>query len=114
MTGHPPSSTLFPSTTLSRSEMLEDFLAVRGPVLHPPHQFHQLGMHAANPGVVHRLLPRLDDAGIDVRLCLFHDLFDAAWMDAAVGDEPLERQASDLAAHQDRKSTRLNSSHSQI
>src|SRR3989442_6197076 len=56
-------------------------------------------MNAANPGVVPRLPPRLDDAGIDVRLCLFHDLFDAAWMDAAVGDEPLERQASDLAAH---------------
>ena len=79
--------------------MLEDVLAVRGAVLHPPDQFHQLGMHAANSGVVHRLLPRLDDAGIDVRLRLFHDLFDAARVDAAVGDQPLERQAPDLAAH---------------
>src|SRR5882762_6712276 len=56
-------------------------------------------MHAANTGVVHGLLPRFDDAGVDVRLGLLHDFFDAAGVDAAVGDEALERQAADLAAH---------------
>jgi len=34
-------------------------------------------MHAANAGVVHGLLPRFDDAGVDVRLGLLHDLVDA-------------------------------------
>src|SRR6266550_3180496 len=79
--------------------MLEDVLAVRGAVLHPPDQLHQLGVHAANAGVVHGLLARLDDARVHVGLRLLHDLFDAARMDAAVGDQPLERQAADLAAH---------------
>ena len=79
--------------------MLQDVLPVGGAVLHPADQLHQLGVHAANSDVVHRLLPRLDDALIDVALGLLDDLLDAPRMDAAVGDQALQREAADLAAH---------------
>src|SRR2546423_1504253 len=42
---------------------------------------------------------RLHDAGVHVSLRLLHDLFDATGVDAAVGDQALERQAADLTAH---------------
>src|SRR5436309_209922 len=77
--------------------MLENVLPVGGPVLHPAHELYQLGVHAANPDVVDRLLARFHDAGVDVRLRFFDDLLDAARMDAAVGDQALEGEAADLA-----------------
>ena len=79
--------------------VLEDVLPVRGAVFHAAHELDQLGVHAADAGVVHGLLPGLEDAGIDIGLGLLDDLLDPAGMDAAVGDQSLQRQAADLAAH---------------
>src|SRR5438094_6963225 len=85
-------------------------------------------MHALDTGLVHRLLAGFDDPGRDLGLALPDDLLDPPRMDAAVGDQPLERQPADFAAYrveagdhdgvgrvvEDRKSTRLNSSHRTI
>src|SRR5213075_836694 len=79
--------------------VLEDVLPVRRAVLHASDQLHQLGMHATDSDVIDRLLAGFDDALIHVGLGLFHDLFDAPGMDAAVGDQAFERQAADFAAH---------------
>src|SRR5207245_7247572 len=56
-------------------------------------------MHAANAGVVDRLLTGFDDARVHVALGLLDDLFDPPRMDAAVRDEAFERQAPHFATH---------------
>src|SRR6185437_5266188 len=78
--------------------VLEDVLPVGGPVLHPAHELDQLGVEAVDPGVVRRLLPRLDDAGVDLFPGFVDDLLDAPRVDPAVGDEALQGQASHFAA----------------
>src|SRR2546430_3886391 len=84
MIRRPPRSTLFPYTTLFRS-LLE--------------QFEQL-QDVANTGQVDRVVPGQLLDGLQ-----FHDV--ALREPSAVGRGP-------LGDDQDRKSTRLNSSHSQI
>ena len=44
-------------------------------------------------------LPDLDDLLLDLLLDLCHDLLDACWVDAAVGDELVECESCDFAAH---------------
>src|SRR3989442_1290314 len=56
-------------------------------------------MHPLDAGFVHRLLAGFDDPGLDLSLALPDDLLDPPRMDAAVGDQPLERQAADFAAY---------------
>src|SRR5581483_1553558 len=66
-------------------------------VLQHPEQLYQLGMHAVDPDLEDRALARLAHRFLDLLLGLAHDLLDAAGMDAAVGDQALERDARDLA-----------------
>src|SRR5256886_291795 len=79
--------------------VLQDVLPVRGAVAHPPHQLHELGVHALDARLVHRLLARLDDPGLDLGPALPDDLFDPPGVDAPVGDEALEREPTHLPPH---------------
>src|SRR5438093_5375837 len=79
--------------------MFQDVLPVGRPVLHPADEFHQLGMHAANAGVVDRLLAGLGDAGVHVAFGLLDDLLDPSRMDAPIGNEAFERETPDFTPH---------------
>src|SRR5882724_4063565 len=79
--------------------VLENVLAVRGAVAHPPYELHELRMHAFDAGFVHRLLARLEDRGVHLDAGLVHDLLDAPRVDPSVRDESLQRQATHLAAY---------------
>src|SRR5437773_11177943 len=79
--------------------VLQDVLPVRGAVAHPPHQLHELGVHALDARLIHRLLARLDDAGLDLGPALRDDFFDPPRVNAPVGDETLEREPTHLAPH---------------
>ncbi len=76
--------------------VLENILAVRGAVAHPPHELHELRVHALDAGFVHRLLTRLED-GLDAGLV--HDFLDAPRVNPSVRDESFQRQPTHLAAH---------------
>src|SRR5688572_32059658 len=84
MTGRPPSSTLFPYTTLFRSGVQERQLRLVG------------GKHAADKAARAR-----DEIGVEDHL-------------APVAAGAGRHQRAQTRLHRDRKSTRLNSSHSQI
>src|SRR2546427_1968223 len=92
----PPRSTLFPYPPLFRS------------------QLHELWVHALDARFVHRLLPRLDDAGLDLGPALRDDFFDPPRVNAPVGSRSSASSPTGAFTRGDRKSTRLNSSHSQI
>src|SRR6185437_4437517 len=79
--------------------MLENVLAVARAPAHPADQLDELGMQAVNAGVVGRLLARLDNLRLDLLSRFVDDFFDSPGVDAAVGDELLERQARRLASH---------------
>src|SRR2546430_12078349 len=87
MIRHPPRSTLFPYTTLFRSV----------PAVHEA------------PGLVGNKPAAMCEADLQRRIALEH----AAENQACGGDGGIERIA-DQIGEVDRKSTRLNSSHSQI
>src|SRR2546430_11071152 len=93
----PPNSTLFPSPPLFRSSLQP----LGDPLRHPPH----LGLQLLDIGdvAVEGLLGR-DRDRLGGRL-------ERTRVDSA---RPIPQQEADLAREQDRKSTRLNSSHSQI
>ncbi len=78
--------------------VVEDVLTVGGPVSHPAYQLDQLGMKTMDARVVRGLLAQLDQLRLQLALALDYDLFDAARMNPAVGDERLERATRDLAA----------------
>ena len=88
-----------PASQATSLECSQDVLAVGGAVLHPADQLDQLGVQAVHARLVGRLLARLDQLLVDLPAHLGHDLLDAARVDAAVGDQRLERAAGDLAAH---------------
>src|SRR5688572_31150148 len=90
MTRHPPRSTLFPYTTLFRSR-LENI----------PADYRGWGVNCARPGALSIALEKERELAM-----LFRDLATLR-TDVPVFDS-IEKQ------HRDRKSTRLNSSHSQI
>ena len=77
--------------------MLENILAIRRPVAHPAYQFDELGAHPLDAGLVDGLLAGLEHRGLHLDSRLVDDLFDPSGVDAAVGDQPFERQPGDLA-----------------
>src|SRR3954469_8187434 len=77
--------------------VLQDVLTVTRAPMHPAHELHQLGVEAVNARLVCRLLADLEDLRIDFLARLVDDLLDAPRVDAAVGDELLERESGDLA-----------------
>src|SRR2546427_10041584 len=98
MIRRPPRSTLFPYTTLFRSSV------------HPLHRFRQCGEHA-DDAVLRRAalgVAQIDRERIETRT-LFTDAGD---MDPTKPCHDYPRPSA--ARRRDRKSTRLNSSHSQI
>ncbi len=79
-------------------EWLQDVLAVAGAEAQPAEELEQLRVHARDLELEERRLAVLLDALVELALDLLDHLFDARRMDAAVGDQPLERDAGDLAA----------------
>jgi hypothetical protein len=79
--------------------VLEDVLAVARPVPKPAEQLDELLVHLPAVGLEDRLLARLVDVVLDLRLRTVVHLLDARGMDAPVLDELGERELRDLAAH---------------
>src|SRR5438876_571439 len=79
--------------------MLEDVLPVRRAVAHPADELHELRVHPLDARLVHRLLAGLDDRRFDLDARLLDHFLDAARVDAPVGDQSLQREATHLAAY---------------
>ena len=77
--------------------MAQDVLAVAGAELQAPHQPEDLRIEIVQAQLEGRGLAVAADGVFHLRPHLLDDLFDARGMDAAVGDEPLDRAARDLA-----------------
>ena len=77
----------------------EHVLAVARAVLQAPEHLEQLGVQPGHLGVEAGLLAGAHDLLLDLLLGLPVALLDARRVDAPVGDQPLQRQARDLAAH---------------
>ena len=78
--------------------VVQDVLAVAGPILEPAQQLDQLRVQARHAGVVRRLLARLAHDDLDLGAALGDSLLDPARMDASVGDELGECHARHFAA----------------
>jgi hypothetical protein len=79
--------------------VLQHVLGVAVAVAQLPEQLGELGVQAGEAELVEGLLGRLAHGALDLGLRLDDDLFDAGRVDAPVGDELLEREPGDLAAH---------------
>ena len=79
--------------------VLQQVLPVGRTVLHLADQADQFGMQAVDAQIDGRALADLDDLLLDLLLHLGDHLLDAGGMDSAVGDELMQRQTGDLAAH---------------
>ncbi len=77
---------------------MEDVLAVGGAVAEPAEELDQLGVHAGDAQLQQRRLPFLQDLLLELGLDLLDDLLDARRVDAAVDDQPFERDPGHLAA----------------
>ena len=78
--------------------VLEDVLAVARPVAQAAEDLHQLFVKLPAVGLEDRLLARLANEIVDLRLRLVVHLLDAGGMDASVFEQPLERELRHLAA----------------
>ena len=78
--------------------VIEDVLAVAGAELQPPHQPQHFGMEVVEPELEGGRLAFAADGLLHLGLDLLDDLLDPGRVDAAVGDQPLDRLAGDLAA----------------
>ena len=78
--------------------MVEHVLAVAGAELQAAHQPQDFGMEVEEAELERRGLAVLADRVLHLGLDLLDDLLDAGRVDAAVGDEALDRLARDLAA----------------
>src|SRR5437773_1495320 len=78
--------------------VLQDVLSVGRAVLHAAHELHELRVHPLDAGLVDRLLARLEDARLDLGPGLADHLFDAARVNATIGDQPLQGEPRDLTA----------------
>ena len=76
----------------------EHVLAVARAVLEAAEDADQLGVQALDVGVQRGLLAGLDDVGLELGLGLVVGLLDPGRVDAAVGEQLLQRHAGDLAA----------------
>ncbi len=79
--------------------MPQHVLAVAGAEPQPAEQVNDLGMQAGHVGFLGRFFAVLLDVLLHFGLRLGDDLFDPGRMDAAVGDQLVERHAADFAAH---------------
>ena len=76
----------------------EHVLAVARAVLEAAEDADQLGVEALDVGVQRGLLAGFHDVGLEFRFRLVVGLLDPGRVDAAVGEELLQRHAGDLAA----------------
>ena len=74
-------------------------LAVAGAVTHAAQELDQLRMDAVQVGLKDGLFAGLADLVVHFLAGLLHHLLDAGGVDAAVGDQLLQGDAGDLAAH---------------
>ncbi len=79
--------------------MLQQVLAVTGTVFHATHHAHQLMVHVQDAEVNAGTFTHLVDFLFNLATRLGHYLLNAGRVDAAVGDQLVERQACNLAAH---------------
>src|SRR3954470_21257890 len=79
--------------------MLENVLAVTGPVLEPTEQFDELSRQAGHARLVGGRLTGLAHDQLDLRAGLGDDFLDAARVDAAILDELGQSDARDLSTH---------------
>ena len=77
--------------------VVQDVLAVAGAELQPAHQLEHVGMQVVQPQLERRRLAVLADGVVHLAADFLDDLLDARRMDAAVGDQPLDRPPRDLA-----------------
>ena len=77
----------------------QDVLSERGAIAQRAEGLDELGVQVVDAGVEGGLLPGLADALGDEGLGLLVELLDAGGVDAAVGDQVLERNAGGLATH---------------
>ena len=89
--------------------VLQQVLTVGRAVFHLADHADQLGVQSVDAQVDRRALAHLDDLLLDLFLDLGHHFLDAGGVDAAVGDELVQGQTRDLAAHgiESRKDDRL-------
>ncbi len=78
--------------------VLQEVLSVGGTVFHAADHLDQIGGHVVDAEVDDGALTGLDDLLFHLFLHLVNHLFDTCGVDAAVGDQLLERQAGDLTA----------------
>src|SRR5882724_11097603 len=78
--------------------MAEDVLAVTGAVVETAEELDDFFVEAVDLGFVGSFLAVAANGRLGFFLGFGDELFDAGWMDAAVGDELVERVAGDLAA----------------
>src|SRR5699024_8210713 len=76
--------------------VVEDVLAVGCPVVEPAQQLHQRVVQPVDAGLHHRPFALRLDLGLDLFAGLFDHLFDAGGVDAAVGDQLLQRNPGDF------------------
>ena len=77
-------------------QMVEDVLAVAGPVLEPTEESHEFGMHLGEPDFDQRPFAGVADRLLHLGFGLFEGLFDRSRVDAAIGHELLEGDPGDL------------------
>src|SRR5579885_2582760 len=76
----------------------EDVLGVAVAILEHADEPHQLGMDPVDADLEHSPLARFANGLVELLLGFADHLLDARGVDAAIGDEPLEREAGQLAA----------------
>ena len=89
---------MMPARNATSLRVVQHVLAVAGAELQASHQAQHFGMEIEEPELEGGRLAFLADGLLHLGLDLLDDLLDAGRMDAAVGDQPLDRLARDLAA----------------
>ena len=89
--------------------VLQQVLAVGRTVFHLADHADQFGVQSVDAEVYRRALADLDDLLLDLLLDLGHHLLDAGGVDTSVGDQLVQGQTCDFAAHgvESRKDDRL-------
>ncbi len=88
-----------PDTNATSIECRKHVLAVARAEVEPAEQIHHLVVQPANLRFLHGFLAIPPNLHVDLFLRFGDELFDARGMNAAVGDELVERFAGNFAAH---------------
>ena len=98
-TDAPSSAAISAGQVRALDQVVEHVLTVAGAELELAQQSDQLRVEALHPRLEGRPLALLDDPLLDLRPGVLVGLLDQRRIDPAVGDQPLHRQAGDLATY---------------